>query len=190
MTVIAGSELIRLRKPKLISKRTASNRGRALVLTACSIAAAMQTIGQSCAAQGPAPCTTPVALGAMSYGAIPRVGAPYSATVMTTQDQTQSDGTVVHGSVTTYQARDAAGRMWERRSLGCQPGPNGELHPILQILVTDPETRTTISWTVDDPAKVYRVVHEPARTRKRPNAVLWRRWGFTLRISEARASLE
>ena len=110
-------------------------------------------------AQSPAPCTTPVAVGALSLGSIPTVGAPYSATVTTTHDQTLADGSVVHGSVTTYQARDAAGRTWEKRSLGCQPGADGEHHPVVQILVYDPGTQTTISWKVDDPAKVYRSVH-------------------------------
>jgi hypothetical protein len=127
-------------------------------------------------AQSPAPCTTPVALGALSIGSIPRVGAPYSATVTTTHDQTLAGGSVVHGSVTTYQARDAAGRIWEKRSLGCQPGADGERHPIVQILVYDPGTQTTFSWKVDDPAKVYRSIHTapvslpPAKTDEQSEA--------------------
>ena len=127
------------------------------------ISAVSIAMGSAARAQSPAPCTTPVALGAISYGPVAKVGAPYSATVTTTQDQTLANGSVVHGSVTTYQARDAAGKVWEKTSLGCQPGPDGERHPVLQILVSDPRTRTTISWKVDDPAKVLRVVHEPAR---------------------------
>jgi hypothetical protein len=142
----------------------------------------MQAIGQSSAAQAgtgaksPAPCTTPVALGALLLGPIPSVGAPYSATVITTRDQTLANGSVVHGSVTTYQARDAVGRTWEKRSLGCQSGEDGERHPVVQILVYDPGTQTTISWKVDDPARVYRSVHtapvrpSPAKTDEQSEA--------------------
>src|SRR5580700_4829331 len=95
-------------------------------------------MGFAAMAQSPAPCTAPVALGAMSYGPIPKVGSPYTATLTTTQDRTLADGSVVHGSVTTYQARDTAGRLWQKRSLGCQPGPDGERHPVLQTMVSDP----------------------------------------------------
>jgi hypothetical protein len=127
-------------------------------------------------AQSPAPCATPVALGALSLAEIPKVGAPYSATVATTQDKKLEDGSVVHGSVTTYQARDATGRTWEKRSLGCQLGADGERHPVVQILVYDPKKQTTISWSVDDPAKVYRSVHTapvrlpPAKTDEKSEA--------------------
>lgn len=127
------------------------------------IGAVSIVLGSAAMAQNPAPCTTPVALGATSLAPIPTTGAPYSATVITTQDRTLADGSIVHGSVTTYQTRDAAGRTWQKRSLGCQPGPDGERHPVFQILVSDPATGTTISWKVDDPAKVFRVLHNPPR---------------------------
>jgi hypothetical protein len=119
-------------------------------------------------AQEPAPCTTPVALGALSHGPFPKVGAPYSATVTTTHDQTLPDGGVIHGSVTTYQARDAAGREWQKRSLGCQPGPDGVRHPVIQMLVHDAAAGTTISWKEDDQAKVIHVVHDPPRVARPP----------------------
>lgn len=123
------------------------------------IVAASVALGGAAMAQSSAPCKTPVALGAIVYGPIPKTGAPYSATVMTTHDQTLADGSVVHSSVTTYQARDAAGRTWEKRSLGCQPGTDGERQPVQQVLVYDPGAQTSVSWKVDDPAKVYRSVH-------------------------------
>ncbi len=74
----------------------------------------------------------------------------------------QADGSVIHGSVTTYQARDAAGRLWQKRSLGCRPGIDGVRHPVMQTMVDDPATGTTISWKEDDPAKVLQVVNTPA----------------------------
>ena len=106
----------------------------------------------------------------MSYGPIPKLSAPYSATVTTTHDQTLPDGRVIHGSVTTYQARDAAGREWQKRSLGCQPGPDGVRHPVIQTLVYDPGTGTTISWKEDDPAKILRVVRDRPRVPLPPAA--------------------
>jgi len=118
--------------------------------------------GLAAMAQGPSPCTTPVALGAISYGPIPKLSAPYTATLTTMHDQVQADGSLIHGSVTTHQARDAAGRLWQERSLGCQPGPDGVRHPVIQTMVYDPATGTTISWKEDDPAKVLQVVHTPA----------------------------
>lgn len=123
------------------------------------------------AAQTSTPCTTPVALGALSPNVpIPTLNAPYTATVKTTEDKTLPDGTTVHGSVTTYQARDAAGRLWEKRSLGCQPGPDGLRHPVLQTLIYDPATGTTFSWKEDDPAKELRVLHQPPRHPRPPMA--------------------
>jgi hypothetical protein len=106
----------------------------------------------------------------MSYGPSPKVGAPYVATVTTTHDQTRPDGTVIHGSVTTYQARDAAGREWQKRSLGCQPGPDGVRRPVIQTLVYDPVTGATISWEEDDPAKALRVSHVRPRVPRPPVA--------------------
>ena len=122
------------------------------------ISAVLIVMGTAAIAQSPAPCTEPVSLGALLLGSIPTVGAPYSATVRTTQDRIMPDGSVVHGSVITYQARDSAGRTWQKRSLGCQPGPDGVRRPVMQILVYDPGTATTISWKEDDPAKMIRVV--------------------------------
>jgi hypothetical protein len=119
-------------------------------------------MGAAAVAQNPAPCITPVALGALSYGPQPKVGAPYSATLTTTRDQKLADGSVVHGSVTTYQARDSAGREWFKRSFGCQSGPDGMRRPDIQTLVYDPGTGTTTSWEEDDPAKILHVVHDPA----------------------------
>lgn len=126
-----------------------------------SMSAVSMALGFAATAQTPAPCTTPVALGALSLAPLPKLGAPYTATVRTTVDKTLPDGSTTHASVTTYQARDAAGRLWEKRSLGCQPGTDGERHPVLQTLVYDPATGTTISWKDDDPAKVVRVLHGP-----------------------------
>lgn len=120
-------------------------------------------IAFSAAAQAPAPCTTPVALGALSMPPLPTLGEPYSATVKTTEDKTLPDGTTTHASVTTYQARDAAGRLWQKRSLGCQPGPDGVRHPVLQTLIYDTATGATYSWKDDDPAKVGRVLYGPVR---------------------------
>jgi hypothetical protein len=118
-------------------------------------------------AQSAAPCTTIVALGAISYEAY-KSGAPYTATVTETHEQRLPDGSVVRGSAITHQARDSAGKTFEERSMGCQPGPDGQRHPVVRVLVSDPASGTTISWTVDDPAKVLRVVHGPARVSRPP----------------------
>lgn len=116
-------------------------------------------------AQSPAPCATPVALGAMfSYGNVSKVNAPYSATATTKQENKLADGSVVHTSVTTHEARDSAGRRRVETSLGCQPGPDGERHPVVRIGVSNPATGTSTSWTPDDPAKVYRVIKIPVLT--------------------------
>ncbi len=96
------------------------------------------------------------------------LGAPYTATVKTTQDRPMPDGTTVRGSVITYQARDAAGRLWQKRSLGCQPGPDGVRRPVLQTLIDDPATGTTWSWKEDDPAKELRVLHDTPRQPRAP----------------------
>lgn len=146
-----------------------------LKITHCvtGISAVLIIIGTSTMAQSPAPCTTPVALGALLLGSIPTAGAPYSATVRTTQDRIMPDGSTVHGSVITYQARDSAGRTWQKRSLGCQPGLDGVRRPVMQTLVYDPGTATTISWKEDDPTKMIRVVPTqpvrlpPVKTDKR-----------------------
>lgn len=127
---------------------------------------AASTMGSVAGAQSPAPCAVPVALGAISLAPNPTVGAAYSATVRTTVDQTLDDGSVIHLSITTHQARDGAGRHFDEESFGCRPGPDGERHPVLRRFVTDPATGTTTSWTVDDSAKVLHVLHEPPRVAR------------------------
>lgn len=78
------------------------------------------------------------------------------------------DGTTAHASVITYQARDAAGRLWQKRSLGCRAGPDGLRHPVLQTLIYDPATGTTYSWKDDDPARQLRVLHQAPRHPRPP----------------------
>jgi hypothetical protein len=108
-----------------------------------------------------------VALGAISYEAY-KIGAPYTATVTETHEQKLPDGSVVRGSATTHQARDSAGKTFEERSMGCQPGPDGERHPVVQRLISDAANGTTTSWNVDDPAKVLHVLHRPPRVARPP----------------------
>ena len=48
-----------------------------------------------------------------------------------------------------------------KRSLGCQPGADGVRRPVLQTMVEDPATGTTMSWQEDDPAKIVHVLHHP-----------------------------
>jgi hypothetical protein len=127
------------------------------------VGAASIVVGSVAGAQKTTPCTVPVALGAISLAPIPKVGTPYSATVKTTRDQVLDNGRVIHASVTTHQARDAAGRLFSEESFGCQPGVDGESHPVFRRFITDPGNGTTISWEVGDPLKVLRVSREPAR---------------------------
>lgn len=138
------------------------------------VIAAPMGLGFAAKAQTPASCTAPVALGALSgtlsLASLPTLGAPYTATVKTTEDKTLPDGTTAHASVTTYQARDAAGRLSEKRSLGCQPGPDGVRHLVLQTLIYDPSTGTTFSWKESDPTKELRVIHQPPRHPHPPAA--------------------
>lgn len=128
------------------------------------IGALSMVLGSAVAgAQTSAGCTTPVALGALSLAPLPTIGVPYTATVITTKIQTLANGKVEHESVTTVQARDAAGRTFEERSLGCQPGPNGIRRAILRKFIFNPATGTTFSWNVDDPAKTVTVLRVPPK---------------------------
>jgi hypothetical protein len=100
--------------------------------------------------------------GAILYGGQIK-GAPYSASVKATRDQKLADGNAIHSSATTHQARDSAGRTMSQMSAGCNYGPDGQLLPLIRVTVNDSESRTSLSWAVNDasPQKVVRVVHPP-----------------------------
>jgi hypothetical protein len=110
-------------------------------------------------------------IGAILYGGQNRSGAPYSATVKTTHEQKLADGNAIHGSTTTHQARDSAGRTMTEIAAGCTYGPDGQLQALIRITVNDSETRTLLSWTVNDSSqkKIARVVHQPELVPAKPS---------------------
>jgi hypothetical protein len=113
-------------------------------------------------------CPVPVALGALVVGSLPKVDAPYSATVTTTMQTKSSDGTILRRIATTQQMRDSTGRTREERSLGCKHGPDGDGPPMTQIMIYDPAGPTIISWMVDDPKKALQVVRMNRRAPVAP----------------------
>jgi hypothetical protein len=128
---------------------------------AAGVAVVVMSWGMVGRAQVSTPCTM-FGVGATSYGMEPRSGAPYSATVKTTREQKLADGNAIHGSGSTHQARDTAGRTMSETSVGCALGSDGQLQWIVQIQIYDPATRTTLVWSVsDDSPKVVHVIHQP-----------------------------
>jgi hypothetical protein len=119
-------------------------------------------LGMAAGAQVAPTCTGMGSVGAVLYGGQNLKGAPYSATVKATRDQKLADGNAIHSSATTHQARDSAGRTMSQISAGCNYGPDGQLLPLIRVTVNDPESRTSISWGVNDSSpKVVRIVHQP-----------------------------
>jgi hypothetical protein len=127
------------------------------------LAFAVGVLGTAVLAQVPNQCAV-MGVGAMMYGDAYKPNAPYSATVQTTHEQKLADGNAIHGSVTTHQARDSAGRIRSESSSGCAIGSDGQTKPVVRVSVYDPGIRTTLSWSVNDPsasANVVRVIHQP-----------------------------
>ena len=125
------------------------------------LAFAVGVAGTAALAQVPNPCGL-VSVGARVYGSAYKANVPYSATVLTTHELKLADGNAIHGSVTTHQARDSAGRTRSEVTSGCVTGPDGKLEPLVRVSVYDPATRTTLSWAVNDPnVKVVSVMHQP-----------------------------
>jgi hypothetical protein len=142
-------------------------RGSAMRAMTLGLVAVLAFVVAGTGAWAQTPCGVMVSVGARTYGPQPKANAPYSATVQTTHEQKLADGNTIHGSVTTHQARDSAGRMMTEIASGCVIGPDGKSGPVVRVSVYDPATRTTLSWAVNDSsafAKVVRVMHpvEPA----------------------------
>lgn len=128
--------------------------------------------GTTALAQASNPCGV-VGTGAMTHGDAYKANAPYSATVQTTHEQKLADGNAIHGSVTTHQARDSAGRTRSEFSQGCVPGSDGRSKPLVRVSVYDPATRTTLTWSVNDQsasANVVHVLHQPGPAPAVPSA--------------------
>jgi hypothetical protein len=137
---------------------------------AVSVAIVAMALGAIAEAQVAAPCAT-MAVGAMSYGVTARANAPYSSTVKTSHEQKLADGNAIHTSSITHQMRDSAGRTrWETWA-GCVPGPDGQLQPMVHVLVNDPVTNTSLSWSENDRIpKVVHVYHRPELVPPVPSA--------------------
>jgi hypothetical protein len=113
-------------------------------------------------AQTPSPCgvATP---GLSIYGAFPKTGAPFSATVQTTHEEKFVGGNAIHGQIVTHYYRDSAGRVRMETSTRCDIGADGQFRPLIDISVNDPVARTTLHWRVNDTGeKVARFYHQPA----------------------------
>lgn len=115
-------------------------------------------------AQTPSPCGVS-AQGLMIYGAFPKTGAPFSATIQNTREQKFADGNAIHGLIVTHEYRDSAGRLRSETSMPlCNViGPDGQFQPLITVSINDPITHTSISWRVNDSGeKIARVYHQAA----------------------------
>jgi hypothetical protein len=119
--------------------------------------------GMAALAQAPNPCGV-LGGGNVMAGNAYKANVPYSATVQTTFERKLADGNAIHGSATTHQARDSAGRTRSEFSSGCVVGSDGQFKQMIRVTVYDPATGTTLAWTVNDQpaaAKVVHVMHRP-----------------------------
>lgn len=133
-------------------------RGKSCPLALCAIAIAM-TMSTAVRAQNTAACVV-TGFSAVVYSGGTWGHAPFSATVKTTLDQKLADGNAIHGSATTHQARDSAGRTMLEISSGCAPDQDGHNRPIVRVTVNDPANKTGLSWSIDDSStKVVHVFH-------------------------------
>jgi hypothetical protein len=122
-----------LQHPGIRSRDTM--RGKSCPLALCAIAIAM-TVSTAVRAQNTAACVV-TGFSAMVYSGGTWGHAPFSATVRTTLDQKLADGNAIHGSATTHQARDSAGRTMLEVSSGCVPDQDGHDRPIVRVTVND-----------------------------------------------------
>jgi hypothetical protein len=99
----------------------------------------------------------------MIYGAFPKTGAPYSATVQTTYEQKFADGNAIHGQVVTHDYRDSAGRLRSETTTSlCNIGPDGQYRPVFSVSINDPVARISIYWRINDIGeKIARFAHQP-----------------------------
>jgi hypothetical protein len=110
------------------------------------------------------PCIGGLAVGGIMYGiGNSREIAPFTGTVKDTFEQRLPDGNAIHRVTRSRQARDSAGRTMSEMAQGCEPGPDGEMHELLNVNVNDPVAKTSMSWQVgrEDQPKVVHVFHYP-----------------------------
>ena len=119
--------------------------------------------------------------------------APFSGVVMTTFEQKLGDGSAIHGTTRTHQARDAAGRTRAELPQGCARGDDGQMHERTFVIVNDLEARTNMSWQTgtEDQQKVVRVLHVPdLRPGRELSPEELARQKKTMEAMRARQSLE
>jgi hypothetical protein len=86
---------------------------------------------------------------------------PYTATIVTTVDQTLADGNTIHQEQTATQARDSQGRTRSEHQIGIA----GSAAAKTVINVTDPVNKTVISWVVGSGvANVHSMNHATSTT--------------------------
>ena len=131
-----------------------------------AVAIAAMALGVIAEGQSSEPCTLGVN-GYMGYGTSRKTGAPYSATVKTTFDQTLPGGNSIHGTTRARQARDSVGKTLSEFVTGCLRGEDGQPQERLQINVDDPVTKTHMFWQVNDYSspKIVRLSHYDERPR-------------------------
>jgi hypothetical protein len=125
-------------------------RGRVLAGVVCAVLTAV-----SAAAQTEPPCQLVSMTGGTSYALVPKSGAPFTATLMSTHEQKLADGNTIRAASTARQARDSAGRTMKETTVGCLIGRDGQLRPQLRIEVRDPIAGTISSWTVGERAEKF-----------------------------------
>ena len=83
---------------------------------------------------------------------------PYTATIVTTVDQTLADGNTIHHEQTETQARDSQGRTRTEHQLGTTSTAN----PKVVVTVMDPVSETFTSWVVGSGVATVRPMHSTA----------------------------
>jgi len=119
-------------------------------------------IVSSSPAQTVSPCGV-AAQPLMIYGAFPKTGAPFSATIKTAYEQKFADGNGIHGQVITHEYRDSSGRLRSETTTSlCNIGPDGQFRPVITVSINDPVARISTSWRVNDTGeKIARFAHQP-----------------------------
>jgi hypothetical protein len=81
---------------------------------------------------------------------------PYTATIVTTRDQTLADGNTIHLETTTMQARDSQGRTRTEHQIGVA---SSAADAKVMVTVMDPVSETYTSWVVGSGVANVRSMH-------------------------------
>jgi len=88
-------------------------------------------------AQNMSPCGV-TAQGINVYPSYAKTNPPFSATIQNTHEQQLADGNAIHGEIVTHYYRDSTGRTRNESSVMCGFGLDGNLRPIINVVINDP----------------------------------------------------